>query len=387
MYFSSCHRSNRSAKGETGEMFIESPTAALPPGTAAPNPAVKMYVLPKKAPGRGGGGGGGTAASSPARKQQKLGRQPRDGGDDSDDPETATTPIQTWHPAPPSESSTPPFESAAESTAAVAAVPLQRSRHGLRGGEASPAPDTANLRRVLNFFGKRKQLKIAPRPSTGGNYDNDDDDCPPSTPPLVPAPSSSSAAAIADAPAVSPSSEPPHGDVEEGLPPPPSRPFSSARDRLPSTPSVYDGDGGGNDGSRDEEGPASSSTQLMATKRAAPEADEEEGGLPAESVPNAAVCEDSRTAAAGTGAVVAATAVAVNAPARASRVGEPAVIENGIVMPCPPSDEEKVNDGQRRRASTAGVEPAPALPSILCFHRVLLLLLLLLWLWSSSRSL
>lgn len=328
------------------------PDKMLPDGTAAPNPAVKMFVLPKREQKRGAK----TAdrqrqhqrqrhAPAPSRSRsasQQQQQQQQQGSpstsDDDDNPETATTPIQAWSPLPAERSSTPPFESA--STAAGLALTRYStatvdtpSGGGGSGGVEDGGSSHKNW--LLRAFGRRSgPAEIAPEP--------------PSDPLTLLPPAGAVAAA-----AVRPSSE--HHDGEAG---PPRSPFAGAvagaLDPFPSTPSVFgstsgfgdNGDGDGDNaagGGGDEAAavPRPSSARAAAARRAAPEADVEEGGLPGTNVPaRAAVGGNARVGEAR--AATAAVGAAPAARAGASVAAEPAVIENGIVLPRPPSDEEKV---------------------------------------------
>lgn len=350
------------------EVTIVFPDTTLPGGTAAPNPAVKMFVFPKKERSIGGGAGAGTKKSSRQRRaaasssahsgssSQQQGQQQRqqqrqqqeqqqsstdqsstesssyDDDDDDDNPETATTPIQAWSPVPTERSSTPPYESAS------AAAGIARSRHprplaaadapdGRRGGGGgdndgdgssvgSGYGGGSNLSWVVRLFGRRtRSVKIAPRPPSE----------PPTPLPLVAE--------------VNPSS-----DQHDGEAGPPRAPFGGPLDLFPSTPSFGASVFGDNDNTGDEGGDEDAVLGPSArapARRAVPEADVEEGGLPGTSVSVHAVGRGARVGEAEEPAMPAAADIAV-AKALTYDVAEPAVVENGIVMPCPPSEQEKV---------------------------------------------
>lgn len=328
------------------EVSIIFPDTVLPDGTAAPNPAVKMFVFPNK--DRGGAKKAhrqrlSTTSQSSSSSQQpgQPGQQqsPASSSSDDDNPETATTPIQAWSPVPTERSSTPPYESA--STAAG----LARNRHSRPhpaavhtpgdGGDGSSSSDAGSRGReargrsslswVASLLGVRRtrSVQIAPRPLDEA---------------LTPLPSTphatAAAAAAAAAAEVSPSSE--QHDSEAG---PPRAPFGGPRDLFPSTPSVFGASAFGDDGDNGDEGgdeaAVSGPSSRAAARRAAAEADVEEGGLPATGVSAHGAGARAREADSASESVAVARALTYD-------VAEPAVIENGIVMPCPPSEQEKV---------------------------------------------
>ena len=344
------------------EVSIIFPDTVLPDGTAAPNPAVKMFVFPNK--DRGGAKKAhrqrhSTTSQSSSSSQQpgQPGQQqsPSSSSSDDDNPETATTPIQAWSPVPTERSSTPPYESA------PTAAGLARNRHSRPhpaavhtpgdGGNASSSSDAGSRGReargrsslswVASLLGVRRtrSVQIAPRPLDEALT------------PLPSTPHATAGAAAAAAAEVSPSSE--QHDSEAG---PPRAPFGGPRDLFPSTPSVFGASAFGDDGDNGDEGgdeaAVSGPSSRAAARRAAAEADVEEGGLPATGVSAHGAGARAREADSASESVAVARALTYD-------VAEPAVIENGIVMPCPPSEQEKVRQACLfRERGFGGIEGA-----------------------------
>eukprot|EP00903_Cladosiphon_okamuranus_P008151 g7850.t1 len=360
------HRSHRSMEDNyvPEEVAIVLPDTALPDGTAAPNSAVKMFVFPSVERGIGSGSVAkkisrqrrATASHSCSSSQQQgqQGQQEQQQSstessssddDDDDNPETATTPIQAWSPVPTERSSTPPHESA---SAAAAALARSRPRHpglaadtpggGGGGGGSSIGASSyggdgaskhgvgSNMSWVMRLFGRRtRSVQIAPRPLS-------------ESPTPLPATAAAAAAAAAAA-EVSPSSEQHCGEAG-----PPRAPFGGPLDLFPSTPSVFGASAFGDDDNDADEGGDEDAVPgpsvRAAARRAAPEADVEEGGLPASRVSTHTVGRGARVTEMKEPAAPATADVAV-AKALTYDTAEPAVIENGIVLPCPPSEQEK----------------------------------------------
>lgn len=352
------HRSAEDSSDPRGFSIVFS-HVTLPEGTAPPNPAVKMFVFGKKEGGKEARG----------HRRTAFPQHPVPSSSTNDTSDGPTTPIQTWSPTP-TERPTPPYE--------LPAAGLQRSQHRSSPDAAGPncpiaGASSTKISRVLSFFGRRaRSVPVAPAGSTGHAatrtvevaatataIDNDEArEAPfPTDPPIPPSstsveglvpPRPAAAAAAASAGVVSPG------------------PAQQRQLRL-SMPMVS---GTSTSGSMytDVDDPlgSSRSAQRLATKRAEPEADVEEGRFPALTLAGAEGTGDAGTAgrapivapaeaAADAEAAAQAMAAAVVAPAKTSDVAEPAVIENGIVMPCPPSEREKVRQAAIGKTSSASI--------------------------------
>lgn len=308
---------------EPGAVKVVFPDEVLPDGSSAPDPAVKMFVFAKKE-----SQGGSNAGSLPQPPSPPTSA-------DDEDPETATTPIQTWSPVS-TERSTPPLKdmSATRSNqgSSAAAAPGSPDGDGSSGAGGSAG---AKVNRVLSFLGLRtRSVRVAPGPD---GRDTDGTSCTASVSGDAGERAGTTARDSAVPPALTSVGRLEASGVAAAV-----RPSSEQQDDLPSTPSVFGpsstagiyGDG------ENDDAPSPRTLAVLATKRSTVEADVEEGGLHATAVAaqdDAIVSGDAATSAA------AAAPVAIVAPAKVGDAAEPAVIENGIVMPCAPSDREKVS--------------------------------------------
>lgn len=401
MYFSK-HRSHRSM--EEGPSLPETTTlpvtfedtSGFPGSTAASDPGVKMFVFPKQREARGDA----TNSHGPRRSiTASPTEQPAPMSGSEDDLESATTPIQFWSPVP-AERSTPPFE-----PASTVEIPGGNRRPPLAAAPGSPSGSGGRANRMMSFFRRRsRSVQVAPEPPTSpeatreasaavgdvppavvvvAEGEEGEDAAPLDDPATPPTPLSmasiersrsavmSVAAPLSRASVRSRSSmaspiheRPGDGDGDSssggggGLP---RAPFAGALDLLPPTPpSVY---GGGNNGSEyggycssegyDEASVSTPSAQVATNRGVLSEADVEEGGFRAVMVSAAVGSKDAGTRRAEPSSVVAdATTTAAPAVTVAKpltyKTAEPAVIENGIVMPCPPNEREKVRRKRRR---------------------------------------
>lgn len=386
MYFSK-HRSHRSMEDSlslpeeetttTGRVMFQH-NATLTDGVGATDPGVKMFVFPKN----NSGGGDATTTNSNHHPRRSTAAspslQPPPGADSDDDLESATTPIQFWSPVP-EERSTPPLEPA--STIRLPGSNGQRPGSAPGGSSGDGGGGGPKVNRIRSFFRWRtRSVPIAPNPSSpsaGGEtssvavaevpppvvvadegeggaeeFSRGDEPATPPTPlSMVSLALSRSASVVAAA--ASPNQERQvdgDGGGGFGLP---RAPFAGTLD-LPTPPSVYGGctnaseDG---DSDRDEASVSTPSVPVAANRGEPSEGDVEEGRKRAVMVSVAASSADARMRRAKSSSVVAAAAAAEPAVAQplTYSTAEPAVIENGIVMPCAPSDREKVRLEMRRR--------------------------------------
>lgn len=356
-------------------------SSSLPDVVASSDSGLKMFVFPKQR-----GGGDATTNNHRPRHTATISpsQQPAPVSDSDDDVESATTPIQFWSPVP-AERPTPPFES----TSTVVVLP------GNNPGHPVSAPDSpsggsrgrgAKVNRMISFFRRRtRSVPIAPNPSSPDaaprasavvtdaptavavdvEEEGEADGAPRYDPATPPTPLSTlsigSRSAVVVVPAASPYQvRQGHDDGSSSLDGLPRAPFAGARDLLPLTPpSVFDGGNNGSDGGyssdayEDEASVPAPSAQVATNRGLEPEADVENGKLRAEVIVSPAVDAMRKSSAARAKQATEAAAPAV-AQELTYRTSEPAVIENGIVMPCPPSEHEKVRRQRRRRWRRGG---------------------------------